>query len=119
MGPKIENVEKPVVLPEGSRELRGGPAPSREGPVEGGRGRVTDLRSRTDSHTPVTPEGSADDGKRFVEVPSGTSCAERFMWQERDAIEKNRGRSRRGMGSGSRLHSRVGGFMFMELFVFP
>ena len=52
---------------------------------------------------------SADDGKRFVDVPSGTSCAERFMWEERDDIEKNRGRSRRGMGSGLRRDSRVGG----------
>ena len=33
------------------------------------------------------------------------------MWEERDDIEKNRGRSRRGMGSGARLHRGVGGFM--------
>ena len=33
------------------------------------------------------------------------------MSKERDDIEKNRGRSRRGMGSGSRLDRGVGGFM--------
>ena len=43
---------------------------------------------------------SADDGKRFVEVPLGTSCAERFMSKERDDIEKNRGGVRGGDGLG-------------------
>ena len=45
------------------------------------------------SHT-----ASADDGKRFVDVPLGTSCAERFMSQERDDIEKTRGRVWEGEG---------------------
>ena len=52
-----------------------------------GRGRGTGCRSHA---------ASADDGKRFVDVPSGTSCAERFMSQERDDIEKIRGRVREG-----------------------
>ena len=75
----------------------------------GGFGRERGSGSRSNA-------ASADDGKRFVDVPSGTSCAERFMSDERDDIEKNRGRSRRGMGSGVRLHGGVGGFM--ELLVF-
>ena len=51
----------------------------------------------------------ADDGKRFVDVPSGTSCAERFMWQEKDDIEKTRGRVREGERLGGELPKRVGG----------
>ena len=72
---------------------------------------VHDIQLKRETSPLSHVDRSADDGKRFVEVPSGTSCAERFMWQERDDIEKNRGRSRRGIGSGLRLRSRVGGFI--------
>ena len=53
--------------------------------------------------------GLQDDGKRFVEVPSGTSCAERFMSRERDDIEKTRERVRGGEGHRGRLDFGVGG----------
>ena len=61
--------------------------------------------------------GSADDGKRFVEVPSGTSCAERFMWEERDDIEKNRGGVRGGDGLG--IAPPFDPRRIYKIFVFP
>ena len=52
-------------------------------------GQLTQGRVQGGKGAPAPSDGRlADDGKRFVEVPLGTSCAGRFMMKERDDIEK-------------------------------
>ena len=55
----------------------------------------------------MTPEGSADDGKRLARYER----AGRLIMEKGDDIEKTRGRVWEGEGLGSEVWHRVGGFI--------